>query len=250
MRSFAKASDVYVGLGCFDKLPEHRGTGEEVTGLMAIGVDVDIAGPGHAAPRKGRLATDVDEARTVFDALDIAPNLLLSTGGGIQGFYVFDKVLSVAEAKRPLACTDITCARISSELGFNIDKTFDLARMLRVPGTFNRKLETPRPVTVIPTISSSFGETFTELPKFLAKLDQPPVVESRVSTPINDRHHVSRQRADDMMTPGDDFNQRHTCAEVLLGAGWIHAGTVNGRVHLTRPGKDAGTSAVVYPDGH
>lgn len=50
--------------------------------------------------------------------------------------------------------------------------------------------------------------------------------------------------------PGDIFNERHTCAEVLLRAGFTEHSTDPKGVHFTRPGKNTrkGSSATVWAD--
>lgn len=59
-----------------------------------------------------------------------------------------------------------------------------------------------------------------------------------------------RVATSDDSRPGDEFNEAHTCAEVLERAGWTHHHTDRTGVHYTRPGKNpsGGASATVWTD--
>jgi hypothetical protein len=72
---------------------------------------------------------------------------LVHSGGGLHVYWTFDRALTVAEWK-PLAHALVNAAK-EFRLKFDAGCTIDAARVLRVPNTFNRKLDTPRPVVLL-----------------------------------------------------------------------------------------------------
>lgn len=72
------------------------------------------------------------------------PSALVKSGGGLHVYWTFDRALTLLEWQ-PLA---IALAEATKTHGLRCDTqcTVDGARVLRVPGTFNRKLDTPRAV--------------------------------------------------------------------------------------------------------
>jgi hypothetical protein len=75
------------------------------------------------------------------------PNVIVSSGGGIHVCWVMSRALTVDEWK-PLA---LALAEAAKQHGLKCDSacTIDAARVLRVPNTFNRKLDPPLPVKLI-----------------------------------------------------------------------------------------------------
>ena len=74
------------------------------------------------------------------------PNLLVMSGGGAHLYWALARALTLAEW-RPLA---YALAEATRKHGLKCDTqcTVDGARVLRIPGTLNRKLDTPRPVSL------------------------------------------------------------------------------------------------------
>jgi putative DNA primase/helicase len=146
--------DVYLGLGLLrEPLPGgRRGCKEDVIGIPGFWADLDIKGPGH---KQTALPETQKQAIELAYALPWDPTMIVFSGGGIYCFSLF---------KEPwvFECDDERdqAAMLSSgfqamliaeghKRGWVIDNTSDLARVLRIPGTFNRKQKTPAPVRVI-----------------------------------------------------------------------------------------------------
>ena len=81
------------------------------------------------------------------------PSIIIETGGGIHAYWYSDRTLTVDEWQ-PYADALKTVAKNSS-LKLDAGVTGDVARILRVPGTTNYKYDPPRPVKVIPSVSSN-----------------------------------------------------------------------------------------------
>lgn len=150
----APGCDVYFGttvqpLGLGDR---DRGKISNVTAMVALQTDIDIAGPGHKGKR---YANDLTEAIDIIKSIGPEPTWIINSGGGVHAYWVFSEPWSlINETERDGAVAlsyawNMTAKSAANVKGVGVDSTFDLARVLRVPGTFNHKLGTPRPVEII-----------------------------------------------------------------------------------------------------
>ncbi len=77
------------------------------------------------------------------------PSAIVGSGGGLQPYWI-DKVAMTPEEWRPYAeglkALAAQHLKIKPE---DLGLTTDPARVLRVPGSFNHKLATPRPVQLV-----------------------------------------------------------------------------------------------------
>jgi len=145
--------DVYYGIGIQrDRIEVGRGTADTVVSIPGLWLDIDIRGPNHAAED---LPPDRESAMELLKSFDLEPTLIVSTGGGLHVYWLFDEPMilsddSERDQARGLA-DRFQNMFISSALtkGWKIDKTSDLARLLRLPGTFNHKQDDPVPVEII-----------------------------------------------------------------------------------------------------
>lgn len=150
-----KDKNVYVGLGLSpeDYGPDRRCLAEEIVGLTGVRADIDIAGTAHA---KGNLPKDLQEARAIVDAIPLPPTMIVHTGYGLQAYWLFRETWTIdndverREAATLVHAWDSTVRQYASRKGFTTDSTWDLARVFRIPGTFNVKDPAdPKPVTII-----------------------------------------------------------------------------------------------------
>jgi len=118
-----------------------RGSAEDTVALAALWIDIDIRGDNH---KQTTLPETPEQALELAYALPWAPSTVVSSGGGLQVYWIFKEPWVFEEGDREQA------ARLSktfqalliakgTERGWRIDDTSDLARVLRVPGTYNRK---------------------------------------------------------------------------------------------------------------
>lgn len=218
-----------------------RGGGPDCAGLPGLWLDIDIVGPGHR--QGGRLATDEPAARALLDAFPLPATAVVHSGGGLQAWWLFAEMVPVDDqALTLLAAWGTTWSRIADAQGIDIDNVFDVARVMRLPGTTNRKEGGARPVTV----TDADWDRRYGLDDLDQHLDAPPAPPAhRTGTAVP---YIGPER------PGTAYNVRHTGGDVLRSHGFTLARTDrNGDEHWTRPGKDTreGTSATVYADdGH
>ena len=142
--ALATRHDVYFGLGLLrEELSNgRRGCTEDVIGIPGFWFDLDIKGPNH---KQTALPETLEEALELIRSLPWAPTLIVFSGGGIHGFWLFKELwIFDSDEERKQA------ARLSkgfqglvigeaSKRGWIIDNTSDLTRVLRVVGTYNRK---------------------------------------------------------------------------------------------------------------
>ena len=67
------------------------------------------------------------------------PSVVLHTGGGVHAWWTFRSWIPAAEAIPLLEGWGRCFMSVASSMGFRVDATADITRMLRVPGTLNGK---------------------------------------------------------------------------------------------------------------
>ena len=135
-----------------------RGGKKHARALTALWADIDIAGPAHA---ETNLPADVAEVEAILDPLPPV-SLAVLTGGGVQALWVLEVAHPIGPGN--LDWTVALCHDWSELVvgvanvvgGWTIDRGLgDLARVLRVCGSANLKIEgRPRPVTLHPTLTA------------------------------------------------------------------------------------------------
>lgn len=141
-------ANVYIGAGLSktDNGPNRRVTKNAVAGIPGLWADIDVSGPGHKESRKP-LPETFDKALNLLRAAcgDTPPTVIVHSGGGLQAWWLFSEPwLFSGDAERELA-QQIAQAwndRLRSyfhDQGYDLDSTWDLSRVMRLPGTLNVK---------------------------------------------------------------------------------------------------------------
>jgi len=149
----ARYRDVYFGVGLQREALDvhHRGIASGVVALPGFWLDVDAQGPAHKAVN---LPPTKADARAFLNDFPLSPTLVVDSGHGLQPWWLLRELWSFdSEEERQYAQARshrflATLQEKAKARGWQIDPTADLARVLRLPGTWNRKLE-PVPVQVI-----------------------------------------------------------------------------------------------------
>jgi hypothetical protein len=148
--------------------------------LKAFFIDIDIKdGPNGYATE----ALVIDAIADFLAASKLPrPTLIVGSGGGLHLYWIIDHALTPAEWK-PRA---VALAEMTKALGLKCDTvcTVDAARVLRVPNTFNRKNDVPRPVRLIgKTLDYDYPlEVIDEAVAPYMVVEEPPVLTPR--TPL------------------------------------------------------------------
>lgn len=140
-------SDVYVGCALTEQAFESNqrikvSAGRKPAAIAAMWSDIDIAGPGH---KKDALPPSLDAALSIVPR-DLPPSIIVHSGGGIQPWWLFKEpweFTTDAEIKRAAVLAtrfNRFLKSLAETKGWTLDSVGDLARVLRLPGTYNRKI--------------------------------------------------------------------------------------------------------------
>ena len=154
-RPFVERADVWFGV---NPLREEVATGRGVTGdqtrLAALYADLDVK-PG-GLPTRAACEAVVSDLEGLLEAPVTA--LVASSGeaGGLHAYWrVEDDGADLARSAAALARFGLLTAAVATARGGSVDNTFDLPRVLRVPGTSNWKNpEAPAPVELVRCVTT------------------------------------------------------------------------------------------------
>ncbi len=229
------ASDVWFGVATRrERLTAgKRGGDADCLSVPALWLDVDIAGAAHAATN---LPATEAEARELVGTFPLPPTAIVHSGHGLQGWWWLAEPLEASEADPVLKRWHATWDKLAADRGWRVDNVFDVARIMRLPGTTNCKTD-PVPVRILEADAKRrYG--LDDIEQWLI---DPPTAETAPREP-----YTGAER------PGDVFNDTHTGGELLAAAGWTLERTDrNGDTHWHRPGSANPSGATVYAkDGH
>jgi hypothetical protein len=130
-----------VALSPHDFGPYHRCKAADTAGLVGIGSDIDVAGPGHQSQNLPPTERDA----LLLLPPEFPPSTLIHSGHGLQAWWLFETPTLFTgddDRERARALTRSWDRYIRARAlarGWDVDAVHDLARVLRVPGTINRK---------------------------------------------------------------------------------------------------------------
>lgn len=171
VQQWAPAEDVYFGVNPrrSNLGAAKRGGKRDVAAVTGLFVDVDLASPlAHKAAANGKaLPPDMTAVSALLAAVGFEPTLIVDSGYGVHAYYLLDKPEVLPEGNRGAQDYERMCLALQQRvivagaaMGYHVDQTADVTRVLRVPGTFNRKDPTnPKPVTVLVDDGPSYGYT-------------------------------------------------------------------------------------------
>lgn len=235
---------IYARVTSLRELPaEHsRGTEAQTAYLPGLWADVDIAGPGHKTSKP--LPTSVEQGMEIITNSGLPePTLWVMSGGGLYPWWLLSEAAQVndLEAFKILSSQwQQIIEHASKEAGFSYGTGVkDLSRVLRIPGTVNRKeAGNPRACTVLNEHSSGRQYALDELvDAALACLPTLPIPAPRKPANILAKGAAFSSR------PGDDFNARADWRDLLADWEWLYQN--QGTWYLRRPGKRDGISATI-----
>lgn len=126
--------------------PYHRGTNAGAYLIPGLWFDLDLAYGQHAASTLP--ATDA-EALAFLASLPAEPSLIVHSGGGLYGYWVFKEPYRITNDTERDGIVHLswqftsTLVTWGTERGWTLDALGDLARVLRPVGSINHKYGTP-----------------------------------------------------------------------------------------------------------
>lgn len=204
------------------KEPTHRGRGGEEDSYYLPGFagDIDIAGPGHKHdPAKFgglMLPPDVPTAQAIVREANLPePTLWVHSGGGLYPWWLLDNPVDLTgpdgDGARQLAQDIQTIlVRQAKKMGWHYGALPDMSRVLRIPGTINRKAGREIAADIIEPPGYEFFSLKLLYDRALSCLAALP--EEKVVIPA--RPVVARP--DGELRPGDDFELRTPWEDILI----------------------------------
>ena len=153
-RKYGTKTNTFFGVGLRKNILKNgfRGSEQDILCLPTLYADIDIKSEAHA---QTSLPSSVDEAIDFLHNLKIKPSIIVNSGNGIHSYWLLKKpfIIETENDRKYIATIFKGFGKyINSEakkLGWKIDNVYDLARILRVPGTINHKLGTGTKCEVI-----------------------------------------------------------------------------------------------------
>lgn len=252
------AEGIYARVTTLSYVPDHsRGAESDSQEFVGLWADIDIAGPGHKTTKV--LPQNVDDAcRIIAESGLPDPTVWVHSGGGLYPWWLLRNPHrlvgeeGVDQAKVMVQGWQKIIAHSAAKLGFHYGtEVGDLARVLRVPGTVNRKAGLERRCEILHWGAQSYdlGELEVAFTDGMLALDEeePDKTHFDVAQPItyDNQRPVAYANGDTNVRPGDDFNVRAEWRSILAPHGWEWVFRRGQTWHLRRPGKRDGTSATI-----
>ena len=146
-------TDMYIAVSLFKEGGNRntRGKAADSIGLYGLWLDIDVQ-----CLHRSR----ADLPRTTTDAVKILadgpkPSLIINSGYGLQTWWLFEEPFIFKDSGDRLFASKLAGAwnewyRLKAlNFGWGLDSVSDLARIMRIPGTFNHKGDLPVPVEVV-----------------------------------------------------------------------------------------------------
>jgi hypothetical protein len=145
-------TDVYTAVGLAHKPlgRRARAKADQVIGIAGLWLDIDIDGPG----RKDKGVPNHVSAMALAYAVQ-PPSIVVDSGYGVHAWWLLEAPWRFASRDEQAAGAQASAQwyalhrRFCVERGWGLGSTHDLARLLRLPGTYNGKRGGRRPVQVV-----------------------------------------------------------------------------------------------------
>lgn len=140
-------SEVYYGVNVArsEGTPHTRITNQTAAALTAVVADIDVASKVHT---KAGLPPSQDEAERILESVGFEPSVVINSGHGLQAIWMLNEPWIIGSDSDLQSATEFnllwhsSLAARAGRLGYTVDPVNDLARIMRLPGTWNRK-DTP-----------------------------------------------------------------------------------------------------------
>lgn len=239
------AQGIYLRTTTLSSVPREysRGSDADSKILPGFAADMDIAGPGHKTTKP--LPETVEQCQQIIDAASLPePTLWVHSGGGVYPWWLLEDGLDLTTpdalewAQGMSTKLHDTIAAWAQELGwFYGSGVKDMSRVLRIPGTVNRKPGTePRMAHIIQPASYEFYS----LDWLKDKIDEAHANRPTPKTVEAPRPVAVPRTEGSELRPGDDFNDRAHWADILTPHGWTYMYHRGSTWYWRRPGKDSG----------
>lgn len=187
-----------------------KGEASDVVQVAALWADIDFAHPTHASKN---LPPDLISAFSLISDAGIPdPSILVSSGAGLQPYWILEEPLSPEQGRALASALHDRIKAAADARGWHLDNVVNLDRVLRVPGTHNRKdplnprkcelLEVSDVVYKVSQLVPSAGDSSTAAPSHPRLLgssspphgDESPVEVARMPPEDAQRYVLNKMR--------------------------------------------------------
>lgn len=220
--------------------PGSRGGVKDTKSIPGLWGDVDIAGPGHKTTKP--LPPTMDDAIAIVLTSGLPePTLWIHSGGGLYPWWILQKPHEVEDEEDLEQLENLSShwqeilAVSATKLGWHYGtETKDLARVLRIPGTINRKVpEAPVRAKLLEDLGTGVSYSLEQLYEAMTQnLGRIPKPDRYLPTKVIDLHSSE-------LSPGDALEMEPWESSLLLGGrdSWELHHQTGGTSYWTRPGK-------------
>ena len=232
IENFSQRGDVYFSVATRKRKLDRkdRGGADECLALPAFFCDVDID-DGTGAHKLAQLPRGEAEAIALIRRFPLLPSAVIWSGHGLQPFWLMTEPLEAITAAVMLNRWKLTWAKLAAEANVHLDDVADLPRMMRLPGTPNRK--GPEPVLAYYKAAAGLVYQLSDLDDCLLVPEPEPI----------------RGKSYTKHLAGSRFNEEVSCEEVLTWAGCEVVARDETGSHWHWPGATHQKSFTVYADG-
>jgi P4 family phage/plasmid primase-like protien len=235
---------IYARVTTLKQVPKAgRGSDEDSLMLPGLWADMDIAGPGHKTTKT--LPNTLDDCKEIITEAGLPdPSLWVSSGGGFYPWWLFNTPWSLdtpeflAFAQETSRTWQDAIAASAKELGFHYGPVPDLARVLRIPGTVNWKVEVnPRPCRIIEQTDLRYTAVdIATVADFAAQMlaERQPPAPPAATRPLP----LSGTVVGGTERPGDALAAKLSWEQILAPAGYRLSHRRGPEEYWVRPGKD------------
>ena len=198
-----------------------RGKADDIIAIPGLWLDLDYQSPGAHKVRYPLPPTE-DAALSLLDASPYKPSLIVHSGHGLQVYWLFKEIACFGTQAEQDAFGRLCRGwqqlfqQAGRDKGWHVDSTADLARVLRIPGTYNLKTDEAREVTV--RESNDFRYEPSDFRDF-AELEDPSPA-APISVPSNGHLDLCSLRVSPrikyLIQHGDSIGQYPSRSEALF----------------------------------
>lgn len=179
--------DVYIGacLGPRGLSMSERASATEVVWMSSLWLDLDFRATAH---QKLNLPPDEAAARELLDRMPLVPSVVVHSGHGLQAWWLLKEMVDLRDgaARHDAAVVERRWNRLlikrGKERGWTVDSVYDLARVMRMPGTVNTKGQHPVPVKVLVWDGPRY--CLDDFDQFLPADDEPDIAGRQAELPM------------------------------------------------------------------
>lgn len=157
-----------------------RGKKTDIIGIVAMWADIDIK-----TKDKPRGVDTIEDAVALVVGHGCDPTIIIDTGNGIHCWWIFKEPLMFKDdkerQKQELRCKRLqeTIRQRAKKSDWDIDSTFEVNRVLRLPGTYNRKdPANPLEVKLVLDTGIEYGNPENDFEEFIIPENQMTVREN------------------------------------------------------------------------